>query len=294
VDRNLSPYIDEALNLMFAPQVTLARAVLQDRHLYKFRSITDLVQLERLKDIVLGHRIRFSRPSELNDLLEGKPVYVLGDWSSGDYRRRFAAWAWRGQQALVNPPDRDNFLAWVLAQPKEVHEERISAINRENQANIESKWRVLSLSANSTHDLMWSHYADGHRGVALVFDASRGDLSLAFRVSYESGKTTLDITFPDEAAVLTATLLRKRDTWKYEREFRCIGTEALIPNTIRLDRQFLSLNPSQLVGVVFGVNVKREHEVEIRSWSAQRSVPLAFWKAHIGSFGAVEIVPSAS
>ena len=51
-----------------------ARAVLQDRRVYKFRSLADGTQKQRMRDIILGHKIRFSRPSELNDPVEGKEL----------------------------------------------------------------------------------------------------------------------------------------------------------------------------------------------------------------------------
>jgi hypothetical protein len=270
-----------------------ARKVLADRRLYKFRSLADETQKERLRDIILGHRIRFSRPSELNDPVEGKPIYKLGDWTSESYRQMFAEWAWRTQMHILTPPPRDAFIAWALAQPPRVHEQHVASINGANHAAIEDKWRVLSLSATPTHDLMWSHYADGHRGVALVFDASRGEFALAYQVAYTSERIPLDITTRDLTAVLHATLLSKRESWAYEQEFRCIAPEPWEPDTLRLEVQYLRFSPAQLLGVVFGAKALPENEAEVVAWSAARGTALTFWKARIDEAGSVELYPHA-
>lgn len=66
-----------------------AHATLLEKKLYKFRNMDDDVQKFRVNDILLNHRIRFSRASELNDLIEGKPIFQLGDWSSKTCRHQF-------------------------------------------------------------------------------------------------------------------------------------------------------------------------------------------------------------
>jgi len=268
-----------------------ARKALTDRRLYKFRSLADETQKQRLRDIILGHRIRFSRPSELNDPIEGKPIYTLGDWTSEPYRLMFAEWAWQTQKHVPTPPPRDAFHRWILEQPRQVHEQHVASINADNHAAIEQKWRVLSLSATSTHDLMWSHYADGHKGVALVFDASRGEFALAYKVAYTAERIPLDITTQDLMEILRATLLSKRESWAYEQEFRCIAPELWEPDTLRLDGRFLRFAPAQLLGVILGAKISQDDEAEVAAWAAKREAVLTFWKAQINAAGSVELRP---
>lgn len=268
---------------------TTAREALTDRRLYKFRSLADETQKQRLRDIIVGHRIRFSRPSELNDPIEGKPIYTLGEWESEAYRLKFAEWAWEGQKHVRMPPPREPFLKWALDQPRQVHEQHIASINAGNHAEIEQKWRVLSLSAARTHDLMWSHYADGHKGVALVFDASRGEFAFAFKVAYTAERMPLDITTENLQEILRATLLSKRETWAYEQEFRCIAPEPWEPDSFRLNAQFLSFAPSRLLGVTFGAKAAPADEAEVVAWAAEREPALGFWKASINATGSVDI-----
>ena len=278
------------MNSVYAPT---ARDVLAEPRLYKFRSMADDQQKQRLRDIVLGHRIRFSRPSELNDPIEGKPIYALGDWSSEQYRTQFSEWAWRCQRHVAQPPPQKAFCAWLVQQPQQVHQGHIYQINTDNQAEIEKRWRVLSLSADVGHDLMWSHYADGHKGVALVFDTSHSEFSLAYEVSYAPRRQPMEITTQDQSAVLKNTLLTKRKTWAYEKEFRCIAPEVPEPNALHLDNQFLRFAPQLLVGIILGAKLSPGNEAEILSWSLQREVPLELSRVIITDAGSVEILAHA-
>lgn len=274
------------MNSVHAPT---ARDVLAEPRLYKFRSMADDQQKQRLRDIVLGHRIRFSRPSELNDPIEGKPIYALGDWSSEQYRTQFAEWAWRCQRHVAQPPPQEAFCAWLVQQRLEVHQGHISQINTDNQVEIEKRWRVLSLSAAASNDQMWSHYADGHKGVALVFDASHSEFALAYEVSYAPLRQPMEVTTQDQSAILKNTLLTKLDGWAHEKEFRCIAPEVPEPDALHLDNQFLRFAPPLLVGIVFGAKLSPENEAEILSWSSQREVRLELSRVRITDAGSVDI-----
>lgn len=281
------------MHILASLHTVTARNALADKRLYKFRSVADAAQVSRLKDILCDHRIRFSRPSELNDPIEGRPIYQLGAWESEAYRQRFEEWAWNTQQHMNLRPPKEQFISWIRGLPREHHEEQVQRINAENHAAIEAKWRVLSLSAVPAHELMWSHYADGHRGVALVFDASGGEFGLAFKVYYVEERVPVDITTKTLATVLNATLLTKRSAWAYEQEFRCIAPDPPEPATLRLDRQFMDFPASRLKGVIFGAKTSAKHIAEIVGCAKDRTAPLRFWQAKISGAGNVEIAPYA-
>jgi hypothetical protein len=270
---------------------TTAHNALGDKRLYKFRSTADETQMSRLKSILCEHRIRFSRPSELNDPIEGRPIYELGPWQSEEYRKVFEEWAWNTQQRFDPRPPKEKFTSWIRSLPKEYHEAQVRRINSDNHTTIEAKWRVLSLSAAPANELMWSHYADGHRGVTLIFDASVGEFGLAFKVHYVEERAPVDITTGSLADVLNATLLTKRSAWAYEQEFRCIAPEPPEPQTLRLDRQFMEFPPNRLKGVIFGVKTPSSQVAEIVRFCTNRVSALQFWRATIADAGHVEIVP---
>jgi len=79
---------------------------------------------------------------------------------------------------------------------------------------------LLCFSQNWTNPVLWSHYADKHKGICLGFDVPRAD---AVDIAYEEHR--LEIKLPDKVEQLPPDLERKvlntkfKD-WAYEREVR--------------------------------------------------------------------------
>jgi hypothetical protein len=270
-----------------------ARTALFDKRLYKYRSLANDKQKSRIKDILLNHRIRFSRPSELNDPIEGKPVLQLGDWSSNAYRARFEEWVWSTQRHLAKIPPKDTFIQWVRSLTREQHEQYVQQINVDNHAAIEARRRILSLSATPRQEQMWSHYANGHAGMALVFDASHGEFGIALKVHYVPERVPMDVTTQNLTEVLNATILTKRSTWAYEEEYRCIAAEQPEASLPRLENQFMTFKSEQLLGIVFGAQASQPDIDLVLGWAKDRPTPLQFWKAVINTAGAIELMQDA-
>lgn len=262
---------------------------LPEKKLYRFRCMNDDQQRSRVKDIILNHQIRFSRPNELNDPIEGKPIFQLGDWSSETYRNEFCEWMWTLQQRHGNSTrPKDVFLGWLRGLSAAEMEPYTKQITDEYQASIEEKWRVLSLSAVADNDLMWSHYADGHKGIALVVDASTGDFGRAFKVNYVPERIPQDLMNDDPDDNLESTILTKRSSWAYEEEYRCIFEEHELAN------QFLKFKPAHLLGVIFGVKALASDIELVMAWGAARPTPLHHWQARLTSDGSIQVEPRCS
>jgi len=78
----------------------------------------------------------------------------------------------------------------------------------------------LCFSSDWTNPVLWSHYADKHRGICLGFDLARKE---AKSVSYEAKRQ--DIQLPDAVGRLPSELedrllLTKFEHWRYESEIR--------------------------------------------------------------------------
>lgn len=80
--------------------------------------------------------------------------------------------------------------------------------------------RVASVSADPTNFLMWSHYANGHKGVVIEVDIHASDRNLC------------KITYSPFSSVFSSKLQTKKDmrhlfngkstAWEYEEEYRII------------------------------------------------------------------------
>jgi Protein of unknown function (DUF2971) len=84
-----------------------------------------------------------------------------------------------------------------------------------------NEFRIASLSADPSNFLLWSHYADGHKGVAIEveIDSSHRDL---FEVTY----SPFSAVFSDKKQIGNGDLRyifnSKSEEWAYEEEWRII------------------------------------------------------------------------
>lgn len=93
---------------------------------------------------------------------------------------------------------------------------------------INDQWGIISMCAVASDPVVWSHYADSHKGIALEFDHDR-DTGL-HAVTYSHALPIFDVSrllseaFENQNAYINATLRtalgRKSLTWGYEREYR--------------------------------------------------------------------------
>ncbi|GEM_PF-5427000 len=75
--------------------------------------------------------------------------------------------------------------------------------------------------------LAWSHYAGGHRGIALGFSprtlAPANLFSFAHKVQYAKDKPIDDIVHDGRGQAFESALLTKAKCWEYEKEWRLVG-----------------------------------------------------------------------
>ena len=88
--------------------------------------------------------------------------------------------------------------------------------------------------------LMWSHYADGHRGIALHFDASAAPFDAAYEVHYS--ETYPEFPFPISDAdadnnKVRAMILTKSRGWCYKEEYRAVRGAGIAHESQRTIRE---------------------------------------------------------
>lgn len=124
-------------------------------------------------------------------------------------------------------------------------DEDFDRINREISENVDKQYRVGSLCTDYKNRLMWSHYADGHKGFCIEYDFSKeceaikDILVLPVVYSKERIKFPWNVAFADDqnnpkvklegAYATMLSLLTKDEVWKYENEWRVIvlGTSGI-------------------------------------------------------------------
>lgn len=92
------------------------------------------------------------------------------------------------------------------------------------KADIDRQWGIMCFSRGWTHPMLWSHYADKHRGICLGFDVPRNG---AVPINYKAKRLSFDIERQlsmktrDEKLGLKL-ISTKFAGWKYEDEVRLV------------------------------------------------------------------------
>jgi len=240
------------------------------KRLYKYRRLT----VQTLAMVVRAQQ-HFADPSRFNDPFDTRPSLKV-DVDSSELKRilailiekRTAAEMRVAAQAMkfVEGSTDD----WVEEHSRSQAEECISDIEYgatiedcDSDATPESQLQyrielellrghdkgIVSLAERDDCPLMWGHYGDQHRGICLGYSVSEKFRSDIRKVDYGGSRlvSAIDIAAMLDgddragATVRDSMLLRKAESWSYEKEWRLIG---------RIGTQ---ASPLELEEVIFGV-----------------------------------------
>ncbi len=189
--------------------------------LYKYQPY-NVQTLDNLKNRVLW----FSKPAQFNDPFDCKivPAEVGGisaaDWNALHAKARLSASA--AKKTLPFPAPDGKFKAAVKEAIETAFENIVATLQERG---------VACFSARMDDILMWSHYADGHRGFCLEFDTSYEPLSKARPVLYAEAFPVLEASEAAEIVVggkpdlLASFRFTKSSNWSYEQEWRVFHLE---------------------------------------------------------------------
>jgi hypothetical protein len=127
---------------------------------------------------------------------------------------------------------------------------------------ISMAWGVCSFSAALTDHpddmLMWGHYANGHRGMCLEFNALEEPFSKTLKVTYPPLIPSVDLEklfVYEEGEERRKAFLEKYEKWVYEKEWRYVQSKVgAVP-----------YHPAQLINIYFGAKTEQEDIDLVRS-----------------------------
>jgi hypothetical protein len=183
-------------------------------------------------DVLEGLSIRFTQPSALNDPFESA---ILVD-ASGHHDIQGVVSGLRKQAEdegiIPTNQEEEEILEQALAELEAHANELIhpSSIGKQLVELLNRAQGVLSLSRTPDSLLMWSHYADSHKGFVLGLDESheffsmpdgKGRPTKPHNVVYTSRRQTVKVASDDFHERL---LCYKSLEWSYEQEVRIFRT----------------------------------------------------------------------
>jgi hypothetical protein len=134
---------------------------------------------------------------------------------------------------------------------------------------------VLCLSSKFNSPLMWSHYADQHRGICIEFDVSKLPEGSVREVKYGdsrevSASAVQNWLRNDSPAarqeIERACLLTKSTEWGYESEYRLLGTIGV------------QLAPATVKAITFGMKCEGTLQYAVIASLGGRDSPLEFFE----------------
>lgn len=188
--------------------------------LYKYRSLSPQT-FEFAAALVARREVYFARPAELNDPYDCRPFNTLE--ASPAQRRAFVKWMVDGREKDRRRAERRRLVASLSSGlERRIAEIGFEAVAQEAfDANMRDTG-ILSLSEEPASNLMWSHYADAHRGICVEFDTKVIQHLGLMKVGYSPLRPRVNI-IEDPTTLTEMTFLRKSPDWAYEKEWRAVG-----------------------------------------------------------------------
>lgn len=241
---------------------------------YKYRPMNTLELVQRVEKIVLHNEIFFAPPSSFNDPFDLKPVFSLDappERQREDYLRLSRQFQPHLSDVQHNA-EADNVMA------KSLNAENIAdttAVIQSMHAHALTGVGVFCVSTKRDDILMWSHYADSHKGVCLEFDGMSPLMARAQKVDYSPKRVPINQYADDSMAKMEKAMLTKSECWTYEAEWRLLRLEDG-PGSVQY-------RPSNLTGIILGALASRATVDTVRKWVSQRASSLAIYRATTSS-----------
>ncbi len=234
-------------------------------------------RLKWLEQLIVGLRLYHTLPSEFNDPFECKPHWAWpGTASSKRYiRKEFTRIALRNGKSRR---EAENFASEMMRDQKKSRKLIVDSAVKHYQ-----KVRICCFSESKSSLLLWSHYANGHRGVCLGFRTDSHPIATCLKVHYQDAYPTLEYPLFENARGFRPVLIKSKD-WQYEAEYRSLmyGNDTETRTDPRLgDRESLFLEPSTISDIFLGSEISDIHRTQVLGLIENSRINPRVWQCRI-------------
>lgn len=199
--------------------------------LYKYRSLSGKENENRIKEIFEDHKVWFSKHEDFNDPFEFHFILSF-DASTYEKIEAYARILQKRDSNLTSDFAKAKATSDILSMGKKGlrkwEENRLKAIKEFLNKEI----GVFSLTEHKDNILMWSHYADKHKGICIEFSPTVDNehvdfFSQAQKVVYpeKNDFPTINFYMTDTLELPKRSVLTKAIHWKYEGEWRILDVK---------------------------------------------------------------------
>lgn len=239
------------------------------KRLYKFERI-NVQTLRNLKNA----QVYFNTPASFNDPFDCSVLeasVILGDNEVVEIYKRFL----KGKNKLANIE---------INSVKDIPKDEIDRIHEAFEENLKAQQNKILTQTGCTcfsevkdNVLLWSHYADGHKGICLEFDTSVPLFDKVKEVEYSQKFPSINpikMLFGSKDEISEEWLkpiCTKYECWNYEKEWRVFHEKPNIE---------FGYSVEALISVYFGLSVNfTDLEIVCLTLLGQ-SKDIKFYKAH--------------
>jgi hypothetical protein len=209
----------------------------------------------RIYSVVMQDRLYFANPGDFNDPFE---------FNAALYRPR-----------VFTPVTQAGKRIRALTQTQkfqEVERKQFEDI-RTNQQNRMKKLGVCCFTQSLESILMWTHYADNHQGMCLVFDTKYKFFDGIRKVNYLPKRLEMPLFEKKLPNRLLEIMISKLDLWSYEKEWRLFRRYA--------NRKYKYPHHA-LRGIIFGYRCISEDRDLVLKLTHKREI--AYYKARLSQY----------
>lgn len=250
------------------PSVLEPGNVEQTGHIYRYTSIKP-GKPEHIRDIFLENTLWLASVQDFNDPFDGRSTVLL-DGNRSELEGRFEKVLAQERPDLV--PHERTGEAIRLAEEVMVFRDKPGAreeFERDMYGNFVARVGAICFSGTWQSTLMWSHYADGHKGLCLWFQSFQGPerptvpgtTVPALRVEYSDNYPVVQYFLDSDEERMEKMFLHKDSAWTYENEYRVLHFDRV--------HEPCRFPPEALVGVLLGAKMNRGHQAMILNWIEQ-------------------------
>ncbi len=216
--------------------------------LYRYQSL-NMLNLQSL----IEDNLYFSNPSQFNDPLDCKPVIesdcnneklieVLKELSTNYLKFKENIKYLEYQSTNPDYEDADKAFNWYLT--RELQDELMSHYDK----------GVCCFSKSYNNSLLWSHYADQHKGICVGYSIDRDPKPQTHEVKYNNERMIKTSLIYDsfvknnnksKSLLEEKLLLTKTKHWKYEDEIRLIDNVGLNVSILKMEEIYFGLRCPQ-------------------------------------------------
>jgi len=226
------------------------------RNLYKYRALDTKERIEQVRDIIVNHRLYCAPVDSFNDPFEFK---MRTSFDAPEQIKTEMAI----QQLLKKHPNITFDEARKLA-PAFLDECERNGPDRIKQ-RILNDYGIVTFAGVLQNILMWSHYADGHKGICIEFHYSNkvhlDFFARALAVKYRKKVPTINL-YTEDTLSIGKKLLSKSIDWKYEQEYRIIEYN-------RNHNQYYEFDPTLISKIYLGLRISDENTKKVKSFISE-------------------------